>query len=333
VLSRDAAGCALTPPEPGASQQNTSIDAIVSKFSAMDAGYFRDAFLTHVVPEAARRRRSPVINRGYWARFAAFDLIVRRFLASWPDCANKQVVSLGGGSETTYFRLASTNSAPHLYIELDLADVARRKAKLVMATPALSGLLVDARLTASGELHAKGYKVVVADLAQDPAVLERTLVETCGLDCSLPTLFVSECVLVYMDPEASGRVIEWAGTRFPRAVMVTYEQILPEDAFGRTMMANLKRRGCELKGISAHPTLDAQSARFASRSWAHVQALDMKQVYDLLDVVERMRIEKLEIFDEFEEFWLMMTHYALTVAWSAWNPGDGAESGRFAGLL
>ena len=57
----------------------------------------------------------------------------------------------------------------------------------------------------------------------------------------MPTLFISECVLVYMPGEDSGRVIEWAASIFTGgAVFMTYEQIRPDDAFGRTMMANLE---------------------------------------------------------------------------------------------
>lgn len=48
---------------------------------------------------------------------------------------------------------------------------------------------------------------------------------TGGLDVSVPTLFLSECVLVYLEPEESGAVIAWAGATFPSAAFLTYEQV------------------------------------------------------------------------------------------------------------
>jgi len=301
--------------------QNTSIDAAVSKLSAINLSYFSDEFLHHLVPEDARKRRSPVINRGYYARSSAFEMVFSKFFESWQGVPH-QVISLGGGSETTWFRLKSRGRAPHLYVELDMPDVVSRKIKVVTENPAFSSLTSNGRITTRGlSSHAAagfdsdGYKICSMDLTMDVAIVEQTLVRECGVDLNLPTLFISECVLVYIDPEYSGRLIQWAGARFPAAVFCTYEQILPYDMFGRTMMDNLKRRGCELKGISAHPTLDAQRDRFLSRGWTSVFAWDMKKVYyNLLDSVDRARIEKLEIFDEFEEFHLMMSHYSFVVA-------------------
>ena len=51
----------------------------------------------------------------------------------------------------------------------------------------------------------------------------------------LPTYVLSECVLVYMEPEDSAAVVKWIGERFASAALVVYEQvwigILPEDCF------------------------------------------------------------------------------------------------------
>jgi len=58
---------------------------------------------------------------------------------------------------------------------------------------------------------------------------------------------VAECVLVYMPAEESQRLLQWAAGRFgpphsPGAAFVSYDMILPHDAFGRVMRANLKVR-------------------------------------------------------------------------------------------
>jgi O-methyltransferase involved in polyketide biosynthesis len=49
-------------------------------------------------------RRSPLINRGYYARVAAVQTLVSQFLDHVKG--NKaQIVSLGAGFDTTYFRM------------------------------------------------------------------------------------------------------------------------------------------------------------------------------------------------------------------------------------
>lgn len=297
--------------------QATGLDAVVSKHSSFVRGYFTDPFLDHFVPEKERRRRSPLINRGYYARFRIFELMIRRFERAFPG--PRQIVSLGGGSETIYFRLRKRDAQPKLYVEVDLQPVATAKAAKIGSVSDLSSLIWNRNPGAESDdafpLVSDGYCVISCDLT-DTSRLEKLLLSpTCGLDPTLPTLFLSECVLVYIDPEASGNLIEWIAKSFRLAAFVTYEQINPYDAFGEQMMSNLKRRGCELKGISAHPDLPSQERRFLSRGWTDVHAVDMKTVYyELLSKKDRARAEKLEIFDEFEEFFLIMQHYSFTLA-------------------
>ena len=46
-----------------------------------------------------------------------------------------------------------------------------------------------------------------------------------------------------------------------------------------------------------------------------VESITMNTVYDQrLDKMEKARIEKLEIFDEFEEWVLLQNHYCISVA-------------------
>jgi hypothetical protein len=49
-------------------------------------------------------RRSPIINRGYFSRWAAFRKLMSQFLLSGTS-SKKQILSLGAGFDTTYFQL------------------------------------------------------------------------------------------------------------------------------------------------------------------------------------------------------------------------------------
>ncbi|RVW32336.1 Leucine carboxyl methyltransferase 1 [Vitis vinifera] len=73
-------------------------------------------------------RRSPIINRGYFARWAALRKLLYQFLSCERDAkeqghAKKQILSLGAGFDTTYFQLQDEGKAPYIYVELDFKEV------------------------------------------------------------------------------------------------------------------------------------------------------------------------------------------------------------------
>ncbi len=97
-------------------------------------------------------------------------------------------------------------------------------------------------------MRSRDYNLVNADL-RDIAMVNRKLAAA-GLDKSQPTLFLSECVMVYMEPEDSGALIAWAAAEFRTATFVTYEQIHPHDSFGRMMLAHLEVQSLVVDGVS-----------------------------------------------------------------------------------
>lgn len=68
-------------------------------------------------------------------------------------------------------------------------------------------------------------------------------------------------------------------------------------------------------GIYATPTLLAKEKLFLDQGWQRAVAWDMLRVYsDFIDAHERRRIERLELFDEFEEWHMMQEHYCVAYA-------------------
>lgn len=67
-----------------------------------------------------------------------------------------------------------------------------------------------------------------------------------NLDPKLPTLFLSECVLIYINTTDSAALIKWAANLFSESMFVIYEQINPTDAFGKMMVTNLEVVGLTL---------------------------------------------------------------------------------------
>lgn len=59
-----------------------------------------------------------------------------------------------------------------------------------------------------------------------------------------------------------------------------YEQIQPDDAFGKMMIRNLKSRNIDLKGIHAFPDLIHQEKRFLDLGWQNAKAVDINTIHD-----------------------------------------------------
>lgn len=311
--------------------------------SATEAGYLRDDFARHFVHPSQVQRRVPIINRGTFARITTLRTIVRRFLELAPagDCSTstRQVLVLGAGFDTCAFQLQQEGAlAGAAFFEIDFPDIVQQKSRIIAGTPELTTSLcgaeeanrgrlqIDAKtqeLTVhagpmstaeEGSLRRGGqYSLLAADLRDLDRV--RETLDRAGFDVLLPTLVISECVLIYMDPEHSDALIEWIGSTLPQAAFALYEQILPSDPFGRTMVRNIASRGCPLKSIGMYPGLEEMCERFRTRSWQTVVSKDMDILYQhMLDSEEKARTERLEMFDEFEEWHLLMQHYCLVFA-------------------
>jgi hypothetical protein len=98
--------------------------------------------------------------------------------------------------------------------------------------------------------HSPVYHLIPADLRLPPsealvALLSPSPVSQPGapiLSPNLPTLLLFECVLVYMEPSASGALIQWFAEYFTdRAPLggLVYEMFGLGDSFGRVMLNNL----------------------------------------------------------------------------------------------
>lgn len=295
--------------------QGTNDDAQTSKLSCVKLGYFKDNFIQYFVRRPSRR--SPLINRGYYSRVAALRQLLQSFLAMGEGGASAmQILSLGAGFDTTFFQLAEEGHSILRYVEVDFPQVTRNKTHVIAATPQLHAHLSDSKPpaidTSAGRIMSSNYCLLPADL-RDLDALELAL-KSAGFDFDAPTFVLSECVLVYMEPDASKAVVQWLGERLTCAACVVYEQIKPDDAFGRQMLLNLECRGCPLKGLHATPTLEAHKARFLNNHWQRAMAADMDTIYQQhLDPADKRRIERLEIFDEFEEWHMIQEHYCITI--------------------
>ena len=250
------------------------------------------------------------------------------FLQAEP-CVRRQIVSLGAGSDTRYFRLRSRPNTPDvIYHELDFAENAQAKAAVIWRTPAMRSLLGDPSLISktAAEIHGPDYHLHAIDLRLLPTMPAAGSEVLRDLNPNMPTLLLSECCLTYLKPETADAVISYfVSTRLHSSTpvgLVLYEPIKPSDPFGKVMVSNLAARGIVLQTLQKYCSLDAQIARLIAYGLKGGQrAVDVDFLYDhWIEDDEKSRVAQVEMLDEVEELRLLLQHYC--VAWG-WRDGGG----------
>ncbi|KAM9602267.1 tRNA wybutosine-synthesizing protein 4 isoform 2-T2 [Morphnus guianensis] len=283
-----------------AAVQGTGGSSVVSKCSAAARGYIQDRFLRLLV--GRRRRRAPLVHRGYYIRARAVDHCIQDFLLKTQSHPRTQILSLGAGFDSLYFRLKDIGLLHHTVVyEVDFPSVACQKATLIKRMKELSALVGDTGGEELGVITFSGedYKLLGVDLSE-LSELERAL-EEAGLDNGIPTLFIAEVVLTYMENSRSDALIQWAAEHFSQACFLLYEQMHPEDPFGRVMQQHFSQLNSVLHSLAQYPDCEAQQRRFFEKGWTECSVMDMNEFFTCcIPEDEQQRVQALEPFDEYE---------------------------------
>jgi [phosphatase 2A protein]-leucine-carboxy methyltransferase len=275
---------------------------------------------------------------GTYCRTTCIDRIVDTFISSTGN-SRKQVISLGAGSDTRFFRLCHKRQKLDLvYHELDFVENTSRKirrlrgAEFVAASRKLASfdpVGEDVAVSPDGTgLVSPSYLIHPQDLRQlrnNASALE-------GVDITIPTLVLSECCLVYLPPHDADAVLQYFADLFPQSTPLSiaiYEPIRPYDSFGRTMISNLASRGLQLQTLERYHDLEQQKSRLRNfgfvstdqqQAGAGCKASDISTIWKRwTSPEEKERIEGLEWMDEVEEFELLARHYCISWGWRGFD--------------
>lgn len=256
-----------------------------------------------------------LIDTGTYIRTTAIDTIVDTFLSSCTG--RRQIVSLGAGSDTRYFRLRQAGKhKDFVYHELDFREnnaskIARLQSpSCAQAVQSLCNIDLNSAQVRDGELILHDYNIHAVDLRQISG-------NTGWLDKSLPTLLISECCLIYLKPDEADAVLDHFAEQLPDVplAIVIYEPFRSNDAFGQTMSRNLLTRGIVLQTIEKYSDEAQQRQRLKQRK-LEARSADTNRIWNSwISDDEKARIDQLEWLDEIEEFVLLAKHYCVTWGW------------------
>ncbi|KAL1303451.1 hypothetical protein AAFC00_006839 [Neodothiora populina] len=281
------------------------------------------------------QRRSPLINRGYWLRMKAVDSVVRPFLSENPG-KKKIVVNLGCGYDPNPFEYLGRS--PELcddvtFVDVDYPQLMRKKHEMITSNAPLIDLVSDLELQPAGSTviaRSKKYLAIGCDL-RELEELENVLRQEFNMaNEPVSILFTAEVSVAYMTRETSNAVFKWAST-FEDVKFCLLEQQIPDGRdhpFAVTMLKHFVKLNTPLHSVG---TMDQMRERFEHAGWP-VSGISIRSLWELwadskfLSPQERMDLDKIEPFDEWEEFALFGSHYFLLVSQKGSELTDAAES-------
>lgn len=325
----------------------TAGDAVTTKFAAEQAGYYKDPFIAafHNAPSILARRDNVnrpvqvIIKRGTFSRVCCIATAIEKFVGLVEPTQSAQIVVLGAGKDTNYFRLIQRRQGSNIpfvrWVEIDHTTVLQEKLSVIRDNSSLFNVTLlhnddDNEHTelksVDPTLQSTSSCVMIPhDLKKSDELIGK--LTRSGLDPQIPTLFVSECVFMYLPDEKTRSLLSVLSTTFRDSCICLYEPIVGHgDMFGQMMEENLSRAGVARpdSGLLRIRSNQEHINRLYHSGFVFSTACDMNDAYEtILSQEQRQKASRSEFLDELEEFVLIMKHYCFTV-----GSTEGSEIGR-----
>lgn len=299
----------------------TNNDACQCKLYAVERGYWKDPYIKLFAGSGQHERRTPEISLGYYVRVHGLRHLIEQFIRRTDKQC--QIINLGCGFDTTVFYLLDNEQLQFKhFVDVDFDEITEIKSTKVRRLPLLQKKLPEdtQSLRIPCGFHSSRYTILPADL-RDVSQLDsqlKLLSDNAILDFTKPTLFISECVLVYMSAEHSSSLLTYLAQTFSRCCLfVNFEQINMSDRFGQIMCENLKQRSCHLVGMEACQAKASQCQRFLNANFTSAQCVTLNEYYrKYLNAREKQRIELIDGgLDEKELLEQLFEHYCFSWAY------------------
>ncbi|AFZ80923.1 leucine carboxyl methyltransferase, putative [Theileria equi strain WA] len=283
--------------------------AISSKRSSVAAGYYDDDFIEHILPGT---KENPLLNFLYYLRVYSVRKLIDLCIAEFSE--KVQFVNFGCGMDTISLWLIQKYGGYRkgvVCFELDFRSQLEKKNALVSKCDKAMEMFTNFEYR-DGLAYSDQYRMIPIDLSHEE---ELKKLEEYGFSRELPTIFLSELVLVYVEAEAANKVIKYARDCAKQSCFIYMEPISTFDSFGKLLVSRFRSHGLGIHGTEKYPTIEDQINRYKSLGWEHIVVKDMNYIMNrAIDEEEMRRVRSLEILDEVEELALLCNHYAVGTA-------------------
>ncbi|KIV93932.1 hypothetical protein, variant 1 [Exophiala mesophila] len=200
------------------------------------------------------------------------------------------------------------------------------KCEMILSTPKMNDLLTDPLKPTEGGvlLDSNEYAALGCDL-RNLKRFGRLLNEVADIENCL-VLCVAEVSITYMSVDDSDALIAWTSSLSPDVTFCLLEQQSPDrpdHPFTATMLKHFAKLGTPLRTVLTYPGCHTQVLRFQDAGFPQVEFQNLWELWSdprFLSPSQRISLDEVEPFDEWEEFALFASHYCLVVAQTGPEP-------------
>ncbi|KAK5030606.1 tRNA methyltransferase ppm2 [Exophiala sideris] len=266
---------------------------------------------------------SPAINRGYWLRMKAIEWVVRQFLEK-PVAQKKVIINLGCGYDPLPFQwLARENTlcSNTKFVDVDYEPLLETKRGIIANHPEMRDLLhSDVAFSYATDpailIDSQEYAAIGCDLRNLPK-LTRLLASVVNLEDSI-VLCIAEDSTSYMRTEAADALVAWTSTLSTDVTLCDLEACSPDqpdNPFTAKMTSYYAKQGTPLRSNFKYCGRHTHTQRLVEAGFTQIEYQNLWELWArFLSPSQRMALDHIEPFDEWEEFALFASHYALVVA-------------------
>lgn len=327
------------------------------------------------------KQTTPLIRKGTYVRVCVIDKSITSFLnlCISENYDQAQIVILGSGKDTTALRYQAGmlqddennnyNGLNVRWYEVDHDNLIKSKQKLLETIPndilnvnkkIISGTDERAQdsvfyytLESKNQTKQKSspsyLHLVPFDLneqtktssSSNDLITKLRSDKTYQFEISRPTLFVLECVQMYLDESPSCNLLSSISSQCQIAFVSLYDPILLDDNFGQVMQKHLERANAissfhekdleessqdrtdknkslnnSQSSMVVNRTLQSQCHKLVKKcGFSKTVGSDLLIAFEtILTQSQRRKANQCEWLDEYEEFHLIMKHYCFVVA-------------------
>lgn len=261
-------------------------------------------------------RRTPVINRGYWIRMKSIRMAIEKIIEQQPEGQRINIINLGCGYDPLPFQLLDDQKfkSKHLYcIDVDFPELISYKSQMIKLSPELMELIGPQENDFSVPgifIRTSKYASMGCDLTNHDLYCQQ--LDSFKANSGTTTnIFIAEVSLAYMTPETANPIITTSSI-FSNSHFLILEQLMPageNHPFAKRMINHFKKMEAPLRCVHSYPSIPDQITRFKHLGYKYVNAKDLLGCWGLVPSDIKLKVQKVEAFDEWEEFIFFGQHY------------------------